>query len=271
MSTGTEAIMTSTGEGAAGPPTKGMQATEASTDSIAQSFDRYFSVRLADSANLLAQAQRIRYSVYCEEFGYEDPRNFPDRREADDYDAVSVHALIVHRATKTPAGCVRMVPTRPEAPEAPLPFEKYCGDSLDRAFIESLRLDRLTVCEISRLAVDGAFRRRGPKERETRFGHVEDIDFSPEERRTLPLIAVSAYLAATAITENTGHTNVFAMMEPFLPRLMARSGINFSRAGVDIEYHGTRAPYFITTQSALETMNDHLRELYQVIRGQLFP
>ena len=54
------------------------------------------------------------------------------------------------------------------------------------------------------------------------------------------MIAVSAFLAATAITEKTGYTNVFAMMEPFLPRLMSRSGINFGRAGADIEYHGTR-------------------------------
>jgi hypothetical protein len=60
------------------------------------------------------------------------------------------------------------------------------------------------------------------------------------------------------------------MMEPFLPRLMGRSGIHFRRAGSDIEYHGTRAPYFITTGSALETMNDQLRDLYDVIRNQLF-
>ena len=100
---------------------------------------------------------------------------------------------------------------------------------------------------------------------------MEELDFSPQERRTLPIIAVSAYLAATAITDHSGHTNVFAMMEPFLPRLMSRSGINFQRAGKDIEYHGTRAPYFITTQSALETMNEHLSELYQLIRDQLYP
>jgi N-acyl amino acid synthase of PEP-CTERM/exosortase system len=177
----------------------------------------------------------------------------------------------MHRETGKAAACVRMVPTRADIPGDQLPFERFCGDSVDTAFVESLRLDRATVCEISRLAVDGNFRRRGPQERLTRFGHVEHIDFSAQERRTLPLIAVSAFLAAIAITDRTGYTNGFAMMEPFLPRLMARSGIHFERAGKDIEYHGNRAPYFTTTQSALETMNGHLRQLYDLIQQQLYP
>lgn len=242
-----------------------------SNGSIAENFATYFSVSLADSPALLHDVQRVRFNVYCDEFGYEDPGRFPDHLERDEYDGQSIHALIRHTPSAQPAGCVRMVPTLGDDPQIPLPFEKYCGDSLDRGFIGALGAERSTMCEISRLAVDGAFRRRGPHERESRFGQVHNIDFSPEERRTLPLIAVSAYLAATAITARTGHTNVFAMMEPFLPRLMSRSGINFSRAGADIEYHGTRAPYFITTDAALGTMNEHLGELYQVIERQLFP
>jgi N-acyl amino acid synthase of PEP-CTERM/exosortase system len=247
-----------------------MVATLRASESIAESFDRFFSVTLADSDELLKQTQKIRFNVYCKEFGYEDRTHFPDGLEIDEFDKQSTHALIVHRATLTPAGCVRMVPTLRDCPDSPLPFEKHCVDSLDRQFLDSLGLDRSTVCEISRLAVDGTFRRRGAKERQTRFGHVEDLQFSSAEKRTLPMIAVAAYLAATAITERTGNTNVFAMMEPFLPRLLSRSGINFEQAGERIEYHGTRAPYFITTQSALETMNPHLRDLYDMIRHQLY-
>jgi hypothetical protein len=55
------------------------------------------------------------------------------------------------------------------------------------------------------------------------------------------------------------------MMEPFLPRLLKRSGILFQRVGQDIEYHGTRAPFFITTQDALNNMKKDLRELYDFI------
>jgi N-acyl amino acid synthase of PEP-CTERM/exosortase system len=83
------------------------------------------------------------------------------------------------------------------------------------------------------------------------------------------MIAIACFLASTALTDIVGRTNVFAMMEPFLPRLLKRSGIVFQRAGADIDYHGLRAPYFITTQSALENMRPDLKELYTEIHRQI--
>ena len=59
------------------------------------------------------------------------------------------------------------------------------------------------------------------------------------------------------------------MMEPFLPRMLKRSGIEFERAGADIDYHGLRAPYFITTQSAVDNMRADLRELYTEIHKRI--
>jgi len=238
--------------------------------SIADEFHKYFQVMLANSEQLLNEACEVRFRVYCEEFKYEDPARFPDRRECDEYDAQSVHCVVVHRASGVTAGCVRMVPTLRENPAALLPFEKYCADSLDRDFIDSLRLDRTTMCEISRLAVDGRFRRR-PGEQSSRYGDSDGINLSADEQRTAPFIAISAYLAATAVTDMTGRTNVFAMMEPFLPRLLKRSGLHFSRAGDDIDYHGKRGAYFIKTEAALASMRPDLRELYECVHGELFP
>ena len=150
-----------------------------------------------------------------------------------------------------------------------LPFEKYCNKSLDIDFIKHLNLERETQCEISRLAVDGVFRKRSG-EVLTRFGDV-NLEFTKEEQRTFLLIAIAAFLAATVLTELSGRTNVFAMMEPFLPRLLKRSGILFQKAGKDIDYHGIRAPYFCTTQSALDNMRPELVELYQWIYRQIEP
>ena len=132
-----------------------------------------------------------------------------------------------------------------------LPFEEVCSESLDDEFIRGLNLGRKTVCEISRLAVGGAFRRRAGEAR-TRFGDVDALDCTHQERRTFDLIAVAGFLAATALSDLACRTNVFAIMEPFLPRLLKRSGIIFQKVGGDIEYHGVRAPYFIRTQSALD-------------------
>lgn len=236
--------------------------------SMAENFQRYFSVKYAATPELKHDVFRTRFSVYCREFGYEPLDHFPDEMEFDDFDDVSLHCLIQHKETGMPAGCVRLVPASTDAQPAQMPFERYCMDSLDHAFIESLHLQRDTECEISRLAVDGAFRRR-QSESLDRYGNANGLKFGEEEQRVFPLIAVSAFLAATSLTLQTSRPNAFAMMEPFLPRLLARSGLLFERAGQDIDYHGIRAPYFITAQSALQNMRPELKELFDAIHENI--
>jgi N-acyl amino acid synthase of PEP-CTERM/exosortase system len=233
--------------------------------SLAESFSRYFSVVLADTAAQKELVYGIRYRVYCEEFRYEAIEHFPEQREVDDYDQFSRHCLIIHRKTGMPAGCVRLVPALDDRSLAPLPFERYCSESLDQSLIDSMMLDRQTVCEISRLAVDGAFRRR-TGEALTRFGEINGFQFSPQEQRTFSSIAVACFFAAAVLGEADNRTNGFAMMEPFLPRMMHRSGIDFQRVGKDIDYHGIRAPYFVTSQAILANMHPELKELYQWIK-----
>jgi N-acyl amino acid synthase of PEP-CTERM/exosortase system len=149
-----------------------------------------------------------------------------------------------------------------------LPFEQHCPESLDRAFIDNLNLKRESVCELSRLAVDHLFRRR-PSEEFTRYGEFKSFQFSKHERRSFSLISVATFLAAIALTELSEKQNVFAMMEPFLPRLLKRSGILFQKAGLDVDFRGIRAPYFIRTQSAVDNMHNDLKDLYIWIENQI--
>jgi len=243
--------------------------SEASSLSLVESFTRYFSVEIARTAEQKALVYGVRFRVYCEEFNYEAVDKFPQRLETDEYDEFSRHCLIMHRASGRPAGCVRLVPaTLVSGARLLLPLEKHCGPSLDVERLQALNLKREQQCEISRLAVDTAFRRR-TGESLTRFGEINGLHFSTQERRTFSLIAVACFLAATAMTKMDDRTQVFAMMEPFLPRMMQRSGIVFQRIGRDMDYHGIRAPYFITTQSALDSMQLELKELYEWIQQAL--
>ncbi|WP_156905202.1 PEP-CTERM/exosortase system-associated acyltransferase [Neptunomonas japonica] len=235
---------------------------------LANNFQEYFTVNLAFNDELKKQSFRTRFNVYCKEFNYEAAENFPNEEESDEFDLRSLHCLIKHKASGKTAGCVRLVPTNFNESQSLLPFEKHCGANLDAEFIEKLNLDRNKICEISRLAVDGTFRRR-TNETTDRFGNAQQFQFTDEERRHFPLIAVSAFLAATSLTTLSERTNVFAMMEPFLPRLLKRSGIIFQKAGEDIDYHGTRAPYFIRTESAIENMKPELKELYDAIHNSI--
>jgi len=232
------------------------------------SFQQYFTVQLATTPELKSKVYHVRYRVYCDEFGYEPVELFPDQEEKDEYDDASLHCLIMHKESGLPAGCVRLVPAYVKGEFIPLPLEKHCAESLDQQQIEQMNLDRKTVCEISRLAVDRIFRRRSGEEL-TRFGEVDGLDVTQQERRTFSLIAIAAFLAATAMTDLSQKTNVFAMMEPFLPRMMKRSGIIFEKVGFDMDYRGIRAPYFIQTESALTHMQSDLRDLYDWIYRQL--
>ncbi len=234
---------------------------------LTELFDEYFSVDLALTQKQKNHAYRIRYDVYCKEFNYEDCENHADEREVDEFDDSSLHCLITHRFSKTPAACVRLVPAGTDEDTGRLPLEKYCAESLDATFVRQLELDRNTVCEISRLAVDGLFRRRS-HETLSYFGDI-DTGFSREEQRTFPLVAVASFLGAAALAEVSGRDNIFAMMEPFLPRLLKRSGIVFQMAGKNIEYHGLRAPYFITTQTVLSGLKPDIRVLYEKIKAQI--
>lgn len=235
--------------------------------SLTDSFRQYFSVNLAVTPEQKQAVYRIRYSVYCEEFSYESTDNFPHKQEFDSFDESSLHCLITHKGTGRPAGCVRVV-IAGSGGKALLPMEMFCAKSFDREVMNRLIVRRDTLCEVSRLAVDGAFRRRAGEAR-TRFGDVDAIDCSHVERRTFSLISVAAFLAATALTDLTGRTSVFAMMEPFLPKLLKRSGIIFQKVGEEIDYHGLRAPYFATTGAAVSGMLPDLRKFYDAIYDEI--
>lgn len=235
---------------------------------LSEKFQQYFSVSFIYNDNHKDLIYQLRYRVYCEEFGYEPLESFPYKKEHDEFDPYALHCLITHKESGYPASCVRLVPAIKNNLPAPLPLEKHCSHSLDNASLRQLDQNRETTCEISRLAVDGAFRRRHDEHLD-RFGNSSGLIFGEQEQRVFPLIAVAAFLATTSLTVLTGKTNVFAMMEPFLPRLLKRSGIFFMPAGQPIDYHGTRAPYFITTESALSTMKPELKTLYNTIHRSI--
>lgn len=232
-----------------------------------EDFAQYFKIDFANTEQLKQQVYGVRYRVYCEEFNYEATDLFPDKQEKDEYDDISMHCLITHISSGKSAGCVRLVPALEGRPDFLLPFEEYCDDSIDKEFLKHLNLVRGKECELSRLAVDGLFRRR-PGEKITRFGSWSSFDVSDNEQRTFPLIAVAAFVAAIALTDLCGRNSVFAMMEPFLPRLLKRSGIQFVRSGQDIDYHGIRALYFLDARSA-ESVSEDLKPLYFWIKQQL--
>jgi N-acyl amino acid synthase of PEP-CTERM/exosortase system len=241
---------------------------ETVSEPVGCSFLDYFSVSCANTDAEIEAVQRVRYSVYCKEFAFEPSENFPDGRERDEFDAISTHCLITHRATGSLAGCVRLVPAAGEDGSGLLPMEVNCPGILQRPTLEHMTADRRQMCEISRMAVEHSFRRR-QGESQTRIGSPDAVDITHHERRNFSLVAVSGFLAALSLSDITGRTAIFAMMERHLPKLLRRSGIAFQRAGPEVNYHGLRGPYFLNAESAVSNIIPEVRDLYKSIHRQL--
>ena len=112
--------------------------------STGEGFKQYFEIRPALSEAEKKAAYRIRHSVYCEDLEWEGRR--ADGMETDGYDAQALHCLIRRTAPGELAGefigCVRLVRPAALGPLSLLPFERVCGDSLDRSILDPAKLPR---------------------------------------------------------------------------------------------------------------------------------
>ncbi|TCO74336.1 PEP-CTERM/exosortase system-associated acyltransferase [Chromatocurvus halotolerans] len=242
----------------------GSETESAGTSSLFMEFARYFELSLALTPAEKEAVYAVRYRVYCEEFGYEPIEAFLDRQETDEFDNQSAHCLVTHKETGRPAGCVRLVFVEGDNR---LPMELHSGGAIDADFMRRFDQTRGEICEISRLAVDGAFRRRRGEDA-SQFGAHDSFLFNDEERRTFPLIAVALFLASAAVADIQSRPNLFAIMEPFLPKILGRIGVQFQRVGEDFQFRGVRAPYYANINDLVRDIPDDLRLCYDAVKAQ---
>jgi N-acyl amino acid synthase of PEP-CTERM/exosortase system len=238
---------------------------------LSKHFESYFEIVLAHNPKLQEQIYRIRYDVYCREFQFEPEENYPHGREQDHYDQYSLHCLVRHRVSKAPAGCVRLIKIPQTDPALQLPLERFCGDSLHHDTLQPSLLRRSSICEISRLAVHTAFRRRHGESASPLGSRYENLteNATEEELRTFPLISIALIAASTSLMLLAERPNLFIMAENWLARLLRRVGLDFIQVGKVIDYHGPRAAYFITAEQMVNGMKGELREIYNFVHGSL--
>lgn len=228
-------------------------------------FRKYFEVLPATTEDLQAHAFSIRHQVYCEELEYEPPH--PDRRERDDYDAHSVHCLIRSVVDGSYIGCTRLVLAKPSDPLYPLPVERTCMHTIDRAILDPQRLPRHSIAEISRLAVISRYRnRRGEKESPA---PLNDQAFGTAERPRFPYLTVGLYLATVELARQHGISTILVLTEPRLAHHFARLGVHIRQIGGPVQHRGTRIPSVINVQEVLDGLNFIVRPLYNVVAEEI--
>ncbi len=241
-----------------------------SPKTLNETFLQYFRVVYADSPELQRLAYRIRYQVYCEEFGYEDPDECTDQCERDAMDSVADQALLIHVPTGKPVGCTRLIGTRGCPPPGHLPFEQHCQELFDQQACDFMHVPRTAIGEFSRLVVLPQFRRR--KNDEPRPISLPDRAMAEADlgqRSSYPLIPLGLFVCSLSMFVLSRLDYGVAMMEPRLARKLRWHGIPFTQMGPVIDFRGKRAPYYITRTTVLEDLTEGVEQLRQELTQQL--
>ncbi|MEZ5525441.1 MAG: PEP-CTERM/exosortase system-associated acyltransferase [Pseudomonadales bacterium] len=232
------------------------------------SFSKYFRLIYANSPALLSQVYKIRYDVFCTELELE--KGCPVDIEKDQFDAYSYHYLLHHKSSNRYAGTIRMVLPPKDEPELPIPIEKFCIDAIDRSIIDISKLPRGSFGEVSRLAVPAVFRKRaGEAGKPYIIPSEKAFCENPLERRHFPHIAIGLYLAVASLAMFKQLDYIFVMIEPRLAKALNRAGLHFEQMGEVVEYHGQRAPFFITPDLLNNHLKPDLKTLYQETFNQI--
>jgi N-acyl amino acid synthase of PEP-CTERM/exosortase system len=232
---------------------------------LGREFKRYFEIVPAFSDALKDEVYRVRHKVYCEDLRFEPTR--PDERETDEYDSHSLLFLLRNVQTKEYLGCARIILTRPENRNHPLPFEIACAKTLDRSIIDPAKLCRNRIAEVSRLAVVSNYRRR--KGEASNAISISDDDFEMSRSRRFPYIPISLYLSTFELARLNKIDILFVLTEERLARHFTKLGFRLKFIGSPVEHHGVRIPSMMDVGETISNMRANLRPLYRAIAADI--
>lgn len=226
----------------------------------------YFEVLGANDDDLLAEAYRVRYDVFCAEREILNPAEFPDRQEVDRYDANSIHVLARHRSGAT-AGAARLVLHS----HIGFPCQSRCSFDDSFAYLRNpLSAQLACYSEVSRLAVSQAFRRRvrdtfyggDPRGDEDRFSDAHDLYPAIAMPRKGPEILNGILKYLYHESKRLGVTHWLIVVESGLYILLRRAGWPFVPVGPEVDYHGPVRPFLAEITLAERTLAQKNPELY---------
>lgn len=237
--------------------------------SFVANFYEFFQIKLATTEMLKQDCYKIRHEVYAEEFGWEPRSN--NEMEIDECDIYSISLLLQHKRTGANAGTVRIVIPPQDQLESKLPFEIHCNESVRLAVVDPQCLPRGSFGEMSRMCVPLNFRRR-TDETSSPF-IINDLKgeniFSDEEARNFPKISIGLYFGVLALARMQNLSHFFVVMEPRLSRRIRRLGIHLKQCGDEIDYHGTRALFYMENKDYTANLKPEMLELFELLESQL--
>jgi N-acyl amino acid synthase of PEP-CTERM/exosortase system len=223
--------------------------------SVAPPWQYRFQTVLADTADARKISFRLRYQVFCDETGFEDPQSFPDKLEQDIFDSSATAFLVWDRLTEQWAGTMRLVDGR----KAALPCETI---ALPKKLL-GLERTRSSSVEFSRLCVPQEFRRIHSQ---THYAKSSSGSNTPLKnvRQEDNEILLRTLIAFATWSQNNDVEYAYFLITAALARVLKRLHMPLTVAGEKVEHRGQRTPYMTHINDAARTMRDNLREWQRI-------
>jgi N-acyl amino acid synthase of PEP-CTERM/exosortase system len=222
-----------------------------------------FEFKKVDSAELLKETYRVRYEVFCQEFGFLPTAHYPDGLEVDEFDEHSIHFAAL--TDDNVIGTCRLVMNS----EHGYPLNKHCKVF----YVNEADLPKKSLVEVSRLALRKSFRRR----KEDGIYAVESylkkseggiLPDNPEDRTDLdrrrhrPVVILGLYKAMYHETRRVGFTHWYAAMEKKLWYSLKTFHFTFQEIGPPVDYYGPVAPYLGVIEQLEKEVSGNSPELW---------
>lgn len=183
----------------------------------------------------LKSALELRFQVYCLEYNFLSPDEYPDGVESDEYDEDAAHFYAFDPSDEL-VGYVRLV--RPDR-DLVFPFQKHCELTVAG---EQLPVAR-QAAEISRLMVRKDYRRRRGDRLSGVTAEQNAAAFAGDRRHEAPQILLNLYRQMYQYSCRHGIRFWYAAMERSLARSLSRLNFAFESIGPATDYYGPVAPY----------------------------
>jgi N-acyl-L-homoserine lactone synthetase len=248
-------------------------------------------VKLVSDEKDLKDIYRLRYKIYCYEWGFEKPENHPDEIVTDAYDNNALHFAVKDDSQKT-VGAISLILHSSEG----FPTEKYCELNFNRNEIPGD-----SIAEISRFVIHRDYRRRaedkyiyGPDEERRSIGSFNyssnysnnlsyirraDDKFKPKsarrpsesysERRKRHEVVINLYKAIYQESKRRKITHWYAVMTKGIVILLNKFGFIFQEIGDPVDYHGIRTPYLGDMEKIDQKIMQEHPELYEELNRNL--
>ncbi len=229
-------------------------------------YKKYFYTVFADTPELKKLAYQLRHQVYADKYGDDVFNSASNTKiETDQYDEHALHGLLFHRPTDALIGCIRVVPFNKNY-HSHLPLEEITRN-FDPDLLPLSEIRAPWAGEVSRMAIESSFRRRAY---DISFQLRDHVSGGVKNKRLkINYLPLCLTLIGFNLCAKANLKLPVALMEPKLAKLISMFGIQLSKAGDIVDFHGERAPYKMFPDASYKHLRPESQDLYHLIGQEL--